>query len=378
MTRLSVFFYVQHLLGIGHLVRASRIAQALARGGFEVVMACGGVPVKGFPGSGVELMSLPPIKAAPDFAALQDAQGRPVDEALKLERRSLLLSGFDRSRADILLIEAFPFGRRQMRFELMPLIERAHQRRPRPLIACSVRDILQEGRRPERLEESAAIAQRYFDLVLVHGDPKFVRFEESFPLASRIASKIAYTGLVAGLVPEPPSESFDVVASAGGGAAGAELVRCVAAAVALLPGELRWCLLTGPNYPQSDVKSLAESNAVNLTVERFRSDFASLLCTARLSISQAGYNTVCDILRANCPAVLVPFAAGGETEQSLRGKRLEALGLARVLPEQQLSVDSLCEAVRDRLGRRQPASHGLNLEGAEKMREILRRHVARD
>jgi predicted glycosyltransferase len=228
------------------------------------------------------------------------------------------------------------------------------------------------------LEESAAIVERYFDLVLVHGDPKFVRFEESFPLASRIASKIAYTGLVAGPVPEPPSESFDVIASAGGGAAGAELVRCAAAAAALLPRELRWCLLTGPNYPGSEVKKLAATNAVNLTVERFRSDFASLLCAARLSISQAGYNTVCDLLRANCPAVLVPFAAGGETEQSLRGRRLEALGLARVVPERQLSVDSLCEAVRDRLGRRQPSSHGLNLEGAERMREILRRQVARD
>jgi predicted glycosyltransferase len=378
MTKPTVFFYVQHLLGIGHLVRASRIAQALARGGFDVVMACGGEPVEGFPGSGVELLSLPAIKAAPGFAALEDAQGRPIDEALKLKRQGLLLSGFERSRADILLIEAFPFGRRPMRFELIPLIERVHERRPRPLIVCSVRDILQEGRRPERLEESATIVQRCFDLVLVHGDPAFVRFEESFPLASNFAGKIVYTGLVTGPMPEPPSERFDVVASAGGGAAGAELVRCAAAAAALLPRELRWCLLTGPNYPQSELKSLAQGNAANLTVEKFRSDFASLLCAAQLSISQAGYNTVCDILRANCPALVVPFAAGGETEQSLRGKRLEALGLVKVLPERQLSVDALCKAARERLGRRQPASHGLDLEGAEKTREILQRHMSRD
>jgi predicted glycosyltransferase len=103
-----------------------------------------------------------------------------------------------------------------------------------------------------------------------------------------------------------------------------------------------------------------------------------LLCAAQLSISQAGYNTVCDILRANCPALVVPFAAGGETEQSLRGKRLEALGLVKVLPERQLSVDALCKAARERLGRRQPASHGLDLEGAEKTREILQRHMSRD
>ncbi len=36
-----VLFYVQHLLGIGHLVRASRIATALARR-FEVLLVVGG------------------------------------------------------------------------------------------------------------------------------------------------------------------------------------------------------------------------------------------------------------------------------------------------------------------------------------------------
>ena len=39
---------------------------------------------------------------------------------------------------------------------------------------------------------------------------------------------------------------------------------------------------------------------------------------AGLSISQSGYNTVCDVLQAGCRAIYVPFAAGGETEQTVR------------------------------------------------------------
>ncbi len=58
-----------------------------------------------------------------------------------------------------------------------------------------------------------------------------------------------------------------------------------------------------------------------------------MLKGAELSISQAGYNTVCDILQAQCRSILVPFTAGGETEQSVRAARLEALGLAIALPE---------------------------------------------
>ena len=44
---MSVFFYVQHLLGIGHLKRAATLAQALRDAGFKVVLASGGVPVPG-------------------------------------------------------------------------------------------------------------------------------------------------------------------------------------------------------------------------------------------------------------------------------------------------------------------------------------------
>ena len=51
----------------------------------------------------------------------------------------------------------------------------------------------------------------------------------------------------------------------------------------------------------------------------------------RLSISQAGYNTLIDLVQAQAPAVLVPFAAAGEQEQSLRAARMAASGAAVVV-----------------------------------------------
>ena len=42
-----VFFYVQHLLGIGHLRRAAVLARALVAGGFDVLLVSGGAPVEG-------------------------------------------------------------------------------------------------------------------------------------------------------------------------------------------------------------------------------------------------------------------------------------------------------------------------------------------
>ena len=126
-----VFFYVQHLLGIGHLKRAAAIARALRAAGFEVTLASGGAPVEG-----IEVLQLPPV-SSPDFKQLIDGNGKPVDEAWKARRTAALLDAFHRARSDILVIELFPFGRRQMRFELLALLEAAHQRNPRPLWLCS-------------------------------------------------------------------------------------------------------------------------------------------------------------------------------------------------------------------------------------------------
>ena len=202
-----ILFYVQHLLGIGHLARASRICAALAETGAEVTMVTGGLPVAGFPGPEARHIALPPVQTAGEgFAGLADGRGRPVDAAFLSARRDRLLAAFHDLRPDAVVTEAFPFGRRQMRFELLPLIEAAAAARPRPLLFCSLRDILQEKAKPGRDEETVATVRAHYDRVLVHGDPAFARLEDSFPLAPLIADKVVHTGLVA---PPPPVPATD-------------------------------------------------------------------------------------------------------------------------------------------------------------------------
>ncbi|MBB3319057.1 MULTISPECIES: glycosyltransferase [unclassified Rhizobium] len=373
MTRQSVFFYVQHLLGIGHIARASRIASALVRDGFDVTVVTGGLPVPGFPGEGVTTVELPPVVASnAGFTGLADENGVAADEAFLGRRRDMLLSAYDRAKPDIVIVEAFPFGRRQMRFELLPLIGAIEQSHPRPKLLSSVRDILQENRKPGRNEETAALVRDHFDGVLVHGDPGFVRLEETFPLAADIAAKVHYTGMVTAPRAAEPAEVFDVIASAGGGAVGIDLLRAASGAAERLPETLRWLLISGPNLPERDFAELASAAPQNVTLQRFRKDFPSLLRGARVSISQAGYNTVGDLLQADCRAILVPFVAGGETEQTVRAERLRALGLADILPEAGLTPGIVAEAVETALSALRSGPMALDLAGAEKTAAIIR------
>ena len=128
---------------------------------------------------------------------------------------------------------------------------------PRPKLVTSIRDLLQERVKPGRNEETVELLNRHFDLVMVHGDPKFSRLEETFPLAAEIRPPIGYTGLVAAPPPAQPKETFEVLISAGGGAAGVDLVNAAVEAARLLPDVRNWALIAGPNLPQADYDAAA-------------------------------------------------------------------------------------------------------------------------
>ena len=79
------------------------------------------------------------------------------------------------------MIELFPFGRRQMRFELLPLLQTARAQSPRPWIVTSQRDVLNRPGKAEKIDWILETFQAHFDFAIVHGDPNFIDLEQSLP-----------------------------------------------------------------------------------------------------------------------------------------------------------------------------------------------------
>lgn len=368
---MKVLFHVQHLLGIGHDRRAALIARGLSAAGMEVTVLRGGHPVPGIDYGAATVIQLPPARAADEtFKTLLDEHGHPIDDAWRARRREAVLNAFKRVRPDALLVESFPFGRRAFRFELLPLLHAA--RAAGTVTACSVRDILVAKANPDRLEESAATVERLFDRVLVHGDPDLIPFDATFPLAGRIADRIRYTGYVAAplagtetTAPENTDGVDEVIVSVGGGAVGLPLLRAVLGARPLTPaGDAVWRLLAGPDVPDAAFRALAADAPPGVLVERARPDFPALLRRCRLSVSQAGYNTVLDLLQAGCRAVVVPFAAAGETEQPTRARLLERRGRLVVVEEAGLTAETLAAGIARALTQPAPPPIPVRLDGA--------------
>ncbi len=371
----DVLFHVQHLLGIGHLKRAALLAKALDRAGLATVLASGGMAVPDLDLGGAQLAQLPALRTADkDFSGLVDQTGRPVDEAWKAVRRDRLLALFARTRPRALLIELFPFGRRQLRFELLPLLDAARACRPRPLVLCSLRDVLNPVQDPKKRAWILEKARAYLDRVLVHGDPRFLPLETSFPAAREIADLLCYTGYVAPEVPAPPpaAEEGEVLVSTGGGAVAAPLIESALAARPKTRYRDRpWRILAGHGLPEPVFSGFVRQAPPGVTVERNRPDFPELLDRCALSISQGGYNTVMDVLAARRPAVIVPFATEGEREQTLRAERLAAEGLITLVPEGVDAAGDALAAAVDRAAERRGAAGAIDLDGAAKSAAIV-------
>jgi predicted glycosyltransferase len=384
---LKTLFYVQHLLGVGHLMRAGTLTRALEANGIAVTLVSGGEPVPGFQSGASEFVQLPSTRAVDKyFKVLVDENNREIDDAWKARRRELLLDIYRRTAPDIVLVELFPFGRRQMRFEIEPLLIEARQDKVsgggRPLIASSVRDILVEPDKPGRVDEMVQRVHDFFDLVLIHGDPDFVGFDETFPRLADIADRAHYTGYVAD-PPQTPggpgSPGYgEVIVSTGGGAVSEDMLTAAIEARALTSlAETPWRILLGHNYPEADFQACLRSAPEGVIVERARTDFAQLLANCRLSISQGGYNTVMELLATGTRAVCLPYAGGLESEQTLRCGLLAARGALEVVNQGDVSAAAVARAVERALQAPDHDHAVVNMEGAQRSAILLKEAIGR-
>jgi predicted glycosyltransferase len=345
----------------------------MAERGITVVIISGGIDKPQVVHKNLILKLLPGIKTDSAFNGLYDSKGNPVTAALKQKRTHLIIQILKQTNPGFVLIETFPFGRRQMRFELLPLLEYCRTKLPvSPQIACSIRDIIQPKDNPEKNDEIITQIDRYFDHILVHGDQNIIAFDETFPQCYRFSEKISYTGYVSVNRPSKtirPINSQTIIVSAGGGAVGEALyTTAIKAAISMEKNgdnRFRWHILVGNNIPKNTFEKLIRFQTPTIKIEFNRTDFFELLEQAALSISQAGYNTAMDILNAGVKSIVVPFEGVGEREQLIRARLLENLGLVRLVREKSLSPETLIKNI-DRISAdcKQGYLSNINLNGA--------------
>jgi predicted glycosyltransferase len=389
----KILFYCQHILGIGHLVRSMQIVKGLTRD-FQVYFVNGGQIIPDFEiPAGIEVINLPALKTDPAFRSLQVVNDDRTLVEVQEARKNQLLNLYDRIQPDLLMIELFPFGRKQFKFELIPLLDRVRETGGKTKVVCSLRDIVVGKKNQAAHEEKVCdLINRYFDAVLIHSDEQFMPLEVSFSRKRDLQAQVAYTGYVTQATPQSdqPIERDDMIAldrqapmilcSIGGGRFGHELVDALVQIAPSLKAQIphHIHLFAGVFMPevkyqqlQQQVTDLHSHSVTNLTLRRHTNRLLDYMNKADLSISMGGYNTTMNVLSTGVRSLMLTFMGNDDQEQEIRARALEQAGILQVLTLEDLAPERFAHKIVQSLVT-EPTPVRIDLNGVNHTAQILR------
>ena len=370
-----VLFYSHNGVGVGHLQRQLDLAKAYRARcpDASVLLATGShaAAMFEFP-DGIDFVKLPSIVMVDRYRTWRSRDlPLPLNDVVQL-RSDLLEHIVDGFAPDLLVADFMPAGPYG---ELLPALDRL-ERRGGAAIA-GFRDVIDEPEFVRELWEETGVydvLRNRYSAVCVYGDRAMTDFERDYGL-DELADRLHYCGYLG----RSPRQASDlplyhrpfVVASCGGGVDGAQVIETFLHAAGPLARERDGTFLavTGPLMPYEEHQRLSRlAEAQGVGVRRVVPELRAHLAMADCVVSMPGYNTVCDVISFQRPAVLVP-RLGPSHEQLLRGERLEEWGAARIL------IDPGSETMRDAIVRAleglPPAAAPVPLDGAERACDVF-------
>lgn len=231
-----------------------------------------------------------------------------------------------------------------------------------------------------RSRTPAAIDTLY-DEVWVYGDPSIFDPAEEYAWSASVRAKVRYTGYLgsgrerllgpgrqSGPQVAPAARSYQrapyVLALVGGGQDGAAVAQAFAHA-AYPPGH-EGVLVTGPYLPAADLARVREvaRGRDDLRVHRLVSDVPALSRGSAATVSMGGYNSVCEVVAARRPALVVPRELP-RREQAVRADRFERHGLIDVLSLDDVGPRLVSQWLGDAVLRRSWARSPIDLDGLD-------------
>lgn len=363
---MKVMLVVTSLMGAGHLQRTLIIARAIREVGGEPIIVSGGRPIPHLKTSGVAIDHIPQLSAdGIDYSRMMTPDG-VADNAYMRSRAARLVELFEDHQPDVLVTELFPFGRRALSSEFLTMLAQA---KGKAAIYASIRDVLEPKRKKKRAEETGLRLRRWYDGVLVHGDPDLIGLEATWPLTANFSDVIRYTGYVA--EPSPPAElgsSDEVLVSVGGGVLGRALLET--AVQAAWRGARPWRLRVGGADAAAEVQRLQQgAGDAPVIIEAAASDYRARLSACACSVSLLGYNTCTDLLLASRPSVICPMREGDEHEQRIRAEAFRKLPGFHQLDD--VTPETLSSLVENAIAAGPGGPHGVKMDGAATTAKML-------
>ncbi|HKE28126.1 MAG TPA: glycosyltransferase [Bryobacteraceae bacterium] len=217
-------------------------------------------------------------------------------------------------------------------------------------------------------------------MILIHGDPTFLKLNETFHRVPDLHCDIRYTGFVqqqdGGNAAVIDACGPSIVVSIGSGRyrQGQFLLESVIHAAKLLERRIPhvFRIFAGPFIPDDVFRRLKDlaGGLCNVQLERYSPSLLGYLGRADLSISMGGYNTVMNLLGTGIRSLVYPYTSNNDQEQHIRARRLECLGVVELLHPEMLVPEVLAPKIAGMLSKT-PARPQFDMNGAANTAEIL-------
>lgn len=368
-TRLIV--YSHDAFGLGNIRRTLKICDQLSREipDLSILLLTGSPMVHSFRLSPkVDYVKLPCVH--------RQARNKYVSKYLRTSfreisqlRDELILATFKGFRPDLVLVDKVPIG---LKGELQRSIAWLKSELPASKLILGLRDILDDPEHVRKLWERKHFFEtldRYYDSVWVFGSAKVYDMVAEYGFPASLARKLSYCGY---LMQSPALRDKDevrqelgvlagkfVLVTAGGGGDGYNLMRTYLRSLRHLRSQagghperaVHSVLILGPDMPLHKKERLLQKQANapgQVKILDFSTEILNYMNAADLVVSMGGYNTVCEILTLHKPAIVVPRVRP-VSEQWIRTRRMQALGLVDMIHPERLEPEHLAQKMAQML-----------------------------
>ncbi len=335
-----VLIYSHDSFGLGHLRRCREIAHSLVAADSDMsVLILSGSPIIG----SFDFRSRVDFVRIPGVIKLRNGEYTSLNLHIDIEHTLAIRSSIVEHTAKIFdphifLVDKEPLGLRgEVRNTLAMMKARG------TTCVLGLRDVMDDPgllQAEWRHKNVVPWLVEFFDDIWVYGLPEICDPLAGLEIPDSVRQRMTFTGYLHRHVPEAtplfvPDKISDpfILVTVGGGGDGEVMIDWVLSAYETDPDLPYPALLVlgpfmGAQY-QAEFRQRA-SRLANVEAITFDAHIESLMARAVGVVSMGGYNTFCEVLSFDKPALVIPRTAPRK-EQYIRASRAEELGLARML-----------------------------------------------
>lgn len=355
----NILMYSHDTYGLGHIRRTMAIAEHLRDERTNILILTGS-PLAGrflFPQQ-VDFVRIPGMikKTNKEYQPLSIR----IDEKQALRIRTDIIKATAKAfQPDLFIVDKEPLG---LKREVLPTLKWLKERLPETKTVYGLRDILDDSLVIQKDWKKKGVyhyLDSLYDEIWVYGQKDIYDPIEEYRIPMPAQKKVIFTGYIARKIISDATrtkvrkryriadnETFILVTSGGGGD-GWEVLDTFVRMHDQFPGLLPFksLMITGP-FMLSEKREQLRSQAARHGIKTvpFHPRLEELIKSADLVISMGGYNTFCEILTQQTPALIIPREQP-RLEQLIRAQCMHTRGLIDFIPWTKMNASLLREKI---------------------------------